>query len=173
MAFRRMVRNLGVTACAVAMAVSVAGPALAASQCLTRAQYDAERAIRYHNELMVVALTCQTRMPEKSLFSGYKAFTSRHQTTLRSWEKVLTSWLGSQSAFDDFRTRIANEAAKRAALQTPEQFCIANSGMIPLAMQVEGASLATYISSQPLAVASSRPLCDGEPAADPTVQASR
>lgn len=126
--FRRTVTAMG----AAAALVGMAAPALAAvrtNACYTPAQHAAEQLIRIHTELMVVGLTCKDVTPDKAPFARYQEFTVKHRSHISKAEAELASFLGkgNRSAgirhFDMYRTEMANEISRRAAIIGTPLYC--------------------------------------------------
>ncbi|MCW2247510.1 hypothetical protein M2352_003144 [Azospirillum fermentarium] len=126
--FRRTVTALGATAALVGMTA----PALAAvktNACYTPAQHAAEQLIRVHTEMMVVGLTCKDVMPDKAPFAKYQDFTVKNRSQISKAEAELASFLGKGNKaagtrqFDMYRTEMANEISRRAAIIGTPLYC--------------------------------------------------
>ena len=156
----------GALLAAVVAATTV--PAAAAPACYSPAEFEAEQAIRFHTELMVIGLTCQRLDPAQDAFDNYQKFTTRHRTALMEYESRLLSHFrrtgkgGGDKQFHAFRTEVANEVAQRAALMLPAAYCAAGQTVIRRA-----AALSTDEFRRSVADVSdaglifSRPPCDG------------
>ncbi|HYD31260.1 MAG TPA: hypothetical protein VEB64_10460 [Azospirillaceae bacterium] len=122
---RRLVATLALAGMVAALPAEAAKPAA----CYTKGEYEAEQAVRFHTEMMLVGLTCKDVMPEKNLFVKYREFTNRHRGNLMQWEKVLIEHFrrnyggNATRQFDTFRTEMANQMSRRAASITSSQYC--------------------------------------------------
>jgi hypothetical protein len=162
-------------AVAAAMAALLAtGPALAAAPaakavCYSRNEYAAEQAIRLHTELMVIGLTCQQSLADKNPFGKYQEFTVKNRSFISSNEGVMIehfrrSGIGNPTRrFDMFRTELANEISRRAAIITSGIYCAAYGEMARSAIglpQDEIRKLTGNGNEAQFFQLSSRPLCD-------------
>lgn len=109
-----IVRKLAATATALSLTLQYAGPAAAAAAtCFQSADVEADQAIRYENELMVLSDTCGD--------DTYREFTLRNRNAIIDYQKQMMNYFhrtgarSPQAALDTFLTRIANEEALRAA----------------------------------------------------------
>ncbi|HZH26005.1 MAG TPA: hypothetical protein VEY95_02375 [Azospirillaceae bacterium] len=157
-------------AAAVALCAMVsAGVAQAKEACFTKAEFEAEQAIRLHTELMVVGLTCRTPGSGDVLFHNYRDFTNRHREQIIRWEKTLISFFqknekgNATRRLDTMRTEVANEISRRAVLMSPVRFC---ETMVPGATEAVKLSredllkrVGNYSGAGNLRL-SSRPLCE-------------
>jgi hypothetical protein len=107
-------------AAAFVLALHLAGPAMAAA-CFNAADVEAEQALRYENELMVLSDTCGG--------DSYRDFTLRNRTAIIAYQRQLmdhfrrTGARSPQAALDSFQTKIANEEALRAADESAPTLC--------------------------------------------------
>lgn len=150
------------------LAGTVSLPALAKAPCYTRAEAEAEQAIRLHTELMVVGLTCAEMNPAAgpSLFAQYKEFTLRHKDELGRWEKALIGHFkrhhkgNATRHFDSFRTRLANEMSQRAIALTTPVFCQSHVPMVARAGALTQADLRHLVSAEPAVRLTAAPRCE-------------
>lgn len=126
---RNVVRRLVPAALALGVALLPPAGAAAAPACYTKAEFEAELALRLHTELMVVGLTCHKMDLAQDFFGKYQQFTTRHRAVLIDFERRLVEHFrrveraGGERRFHSFRTALANEVAQRAALLTPAAYC--------------------------------------------------
>jgi hypothetical protein len=99
--------------------VAVAAP----SQCFRPAEVEAEQAMRYQAELMVLSDSCGAEQT-------YVSWTTRVRRVLVSYQKALIEHFrrtGSggraQSTFDSYQTRLANEVSLRTGQQPLAAVC--------------------------------------------------
>lgn len=94
-----------------------AASATAATQCYRPTEIEAEQAIRYQAELMVLADSCGTEQT-------YVSWTTRLRRVLVGYQKELIAHFRrvgtghAEAAFDSYLTKLANEASLRTG-QTP------------------------------------------------------
>ena len=135
-------------------------PAKAA--CYSQAQAEAEQGLRIHSELMVLGLNCMGIMKDPTLYSRYQRFTKQNHSLIDGWERTMIAHLGSEKAFHDFRTQIANKVAADAARMRPDVFCHNNASRMNKALAMSQPELQRWaatsygISSQPLCASASR-----------------
>lgn len=155
-----------------------AGTAGAASPpvCYNRAEYAAEQTIRLHTEIMVIGLTCQSVMPEQNPFSQYQKFTVKNESIISAATKVLeghfrrTSTGNPSRRFDTFRTEMANEISRRAAIIGTGMYCqeFVERAKNALALSADDIKVLTADEkSAGLLHLGSRPLCDVKVASMP------
>jgi hypothetical protein len=100
---------------------SVALAAAAAPQCLAPNEIEAEQAIRFQAELMVVSDTCGAQT--------YTQFARRNRTTLVDYQQqVIDRFRRSgtphaEAKFDSYLTRLANEVSLRTGAQPVAAMC--------------------------------------------------
>lgn len=117
-----LVRKLAAGAAAFSLVLHYAGPAAAAvATCFQSADMEADQAIRYENELMVLSDTCGD--------DTYRDFTLRNRNAIIGYQKQMMNYFrrtgahSPQAALDSFLTRIANEEALRAAGAPAQTVC--------------------------------------------------
>jgi len=114
-------RKLVAGATALFVTLQYAGPAIAAVACFQSADMEADQAIRYENELMVLSDTCGD--------DTYRDFTLRNRVAIIGYQKQMMNYFRRtgarrpQAALDSFLTQIANEEALRAARQPAQTVC--------------------------------------------------
>lgn len=99
------------------------------SACYSEAEHAAEQLIRMHTEMMVVGLTCQQVMPDKKPFNLYQDFTVKNRSLVSNSEAAMIDHFRKHSSgnptrqFDMFRTEMANEISRRAAVIGTSGYC--------------------------------------------------
>jgi hypothetical protein len=142
-------------------------PKAHASSCYTKAEAEAEQAIRIHSELMVIGLNCQhMRFSDgTNLYAEYRAFTSNHGDLFASYEDRLLSYFKRQgkdpeSSVNTLRTIFANKISHDVAKMKPDQFCNRYASRILKVAHFETADIrrwaTTFYPSHPV----TRPLCE-------------
>ena len=95
---------------AVLLAVAVFQPAIAAekaksSGCATAGAGEAEAALRYLTDLMVVSSVCQDTV--------YAEFRLRNRDQIMAYQKAMIAHMHGNAAFDRWNTSLANQAAQK------------------------------------------------------------
>jgi hypothetical protein len=94
---------------------SGASGARAASACYSQAAIEAEQAIRFVTDLMVVSTACQNTV--------YGMFRLRNKDAIITYQKAMISHFHGNTAFDTWNTSLANEASRKQAGMTTAQIC--------------------------------------------------
>jgi len=114
---RKVIAGVG----ALLLVMDVAGPAAAATPCFRPADIEAEQAIRYQTELMVLSDTCGG--------DTYRDFTVRNRDAIVVYQHEMidyfrrTTTRKPEAALDTFLTRIANELALRSGRELVKTVC--------------------------------------------------
>jgi len=130
---------------ALVLALALASPALAAKKkpvkaegggeaCYSRAAFEADQILELHTELMIVGLKCRAAYPLENPFGVYNDFTRQHRSLIAGAEHLVIEQFhgrGTQQ-FDSFRTELANQVSRRAALIGETDYCAL---MVPLALK--------------------------------------
>jgi len=115
-------KRLALAAALGAMALQQPAVAAVRGACYTPAAMEADQALRYMTDLMVVSTACQDQV--------YVKFRLRNQDAIRDYQHTMIRHFHGTSRFDDWDTRLANELAlKRNVLPTP-QMCQQAAGML-------------------------------------------
>ena len=137
-----------------------------AATCYSRAEMEAEQALRIHSELMVVSLNCQHMSHDRgNLYILYREFTRKHHLLLPDYERRMLSFFtrsGSrkpEKSLHTLRTHLANNVAQDAANMRPDLFCKAYSDRIPDALRLSGSQIKGWASTRYPEMSLSRPIC--------------
>lgn len=150
---------------AAAAALSVLGAAAAEAACYSRAEFEAEQAIRLQSELTVIAFGCPSPAGAASLQVQYGEFARRHGEDMRRHQRAIIDYLRRhergrpEALFDRFQSSLANEYGFRAGKMTPPTFC---AQRLPYFQQVVGFdrdSLRRYLRDDAGVRLATRPLC--------------
>lgn len=113
----------------VALAPTAASPAApATSACYQQADIEADQAMHYQTELMVLSDTCGGEF--------YRDFTVRNRDQILSYQNQLlehfrrTGARSPQASLDSFMTRVANEHALRDGTELRQSVCTRSAGLI-------------------------------------------
>lgn len=135
--------------------------------CYSKAEAEADQAIRIHSELMVIGLNCQHmgKRNGENLYGDYRKFTANHGDLIAGYESTLIDYFrrtGSKNpvgALNALRTGYANKISNNAAKMRPDIFCSRYSPRIHEAMAMKRDDVrkwaATFHPSHPV----SHPVC--------------
>ena len=168
---------------AAATKAKAKAPAGKAQACYSREEHAAEQLLRMHTEMMVVGLKCQTIMPERKPFSLYQDFTIKNRALVSNSEAAMIghyrrSGVNATRAFDTFRTELANESSRRAAVIGEGLYCSTFVDRSKAATELTPDELRTLVADEKAAGLmhlSSKPLCDVQVVSmpDPPVQVAQ
>jgi hypothetical protein len=110
------------------------------SACPSASEAEAEQAIRFMTDVMVVSSTCQDTV--------YAEFRLRNQEPIRAYQKAMITHFHGNKAFDTWNTSLANQyAAKRAGLPSA-QICQETAELMKTAQTLDPAGFRSYAQTQ-------------------------
>jgi len=86
-----------------------------AASCYSPAAIEAEQAIRYMTELMVISSACQN--------TTYAEFRLRNRDAIVAYQKAMIAHFKGEPAFDKWNTALANQAAQKQGSTALGTFC--------------------------------------------------
>ncbi|MGO8919572.1 MAG: hypothetical protein ACLQJR_27035 [Stellaceae bacterium] len=125
---------------------SVAWAAAATPQCLRANEVEAEQAIRFQTELMVVSDTCGAQT--------YTAFARRNRDALVAYQQqVIDRFRRSgashaEASFDSYLTRLANEVSLRVGAKPVATMCRDAERFLATADTLAGDQFRRYVAEQ-------------------------
>ncbi|MBV9826510.1 MAG: hypothetical protein JO001_12705 [Alphaproteobacteria bacterium] len=125
-------------ALAAALLASAIQPSFAA--CDTQSAREAEQAIRYVTDLMVVSSACRD--------TTYAEFRLRNKDQIISYQKAMITHLHGNAAFDKWNTSLANIAAQKQAGLTTTQVCQQQATMLKQASLQDPKAFRAYVATQ-------------------------
>jgi hypothetical protein len=131
---------------AVLLLGSAALAAAAAPQCLAPNEIEAEQAVRFQTELMVVSDTCGAQT--------YTQFARRNRTTLVDYQQQVIDRFRrdgtphAEAKFDSYLTRLANEVSLRTGAQPVAAMCRDAASFLATAETLGGDEFRRYIAQQ-------------------------
>src|SRR6185312_9740373 len=138
-----MKRFVLAAAAVVVAAMHQAVPAAAREACYSPAAMEADQAIRYMTDLMVISSSCQDTI--------YAEFRLRNQVAIRAYQKAMIEHFHGTRRFDDWNTALANEISmKHSVIPTP-QMCQQSAAILARARELNGPqfrALAASLASQ-------------------------
>lgn len=129
-----------VLAAALAAAAALQQPAAAASRdsCYSSAAMEADQAIRYMTDLMVVSSSCQDTI--------YAEFRLRNQDAIRAYQKAMIDHFHGTKRFDDWNTALANEFSMKRSGMPTAQMCQQSADMLARARVLDVAGFRAFAS---------------------------
>ena len=110
----------------------------AKSSCPPANAREAEAAIRYMTDLMIVSSTCQDTV--------YAEFRLRNRDAIVGYQKAMISYMRGNAAFDRWNTSLANQAAQRNAGN--QQLCNQSVALLQQAKAMDTNAFRAYARSQ-------------------------
>ena len=148
-------RKLGLVAGLVA-GVFAAQPGWAAEKgtCYSQATIEAEQAIRYMTDLMVVSSACQN--------TTYGEFRYRNKDAIIAYQKAMIRHHRGTAAFDKWNTALANIAAQKQATVNLGVFCQQSETLLKHASGLDPNAFRAFAATQAAAVADQYAKCGGK-----------
>lgn len=116
-------------------------PAMAASSnCYSASAIEADQAIRFMTDLMVVSSTCQDTV--------YAEFRLRNRDAILAYQKALIAHFHGAKQFDSWNTSLANQASSKQAGLPSTQVCQNQAAMLATAKSLDSVGFRKYAASQ-------------------------
>jgi hypothetical protein len=137
---RRLATKLAAAATALALALSAS--AAAAAACFQPADIEADQAMRFQTELMVLSDTCGVTF--------YRDFTLRNRTQIIAYQHQLldhfkrTGAASPRASLDSFLTEIANETALKDGNDLRQVVCTRSSDFFTTAQTLDSAQFRAH-----------------------------
>jgi hypothetical protein len=147
------VMKAGVIAVIFAGSVSVAQ----AATCYRAEEIEADQAVRFQTELMVVSDSCGSQ--------SYTEFTHRNASTLAAYQQKMIGYFrrvsgrGADTAFDRFITSLANQMALSAGKETVSALCTRSADLLTKGQTFGKDDFVHYVVQQAAAVKGTYPAC--------------
>jgi hypothetical protein len=110
----------------------------AKSSCAPASAREAEAAIRYMTDLMIVSSTCQDTV--------YGEFRLRNRDAIVGYQKAMAAHLRGNAAFDKWNTSLANQAAQKNAGN--QQLCNQSAALLQQAKAMDTKGFRAYAAAQ-------------------------
>jgi hypothetical protein len=129
-------------AAALAAAASCVTASAAERNCFTAPDIEAEQALLFQTNLMVVSSACRDTI--------YGEFRARNKDMILRYQNAMiehfrrTGARNPKSAFDSWQTSLANEAARKQAVIPTAQFCQQSADLLKLASTFDGKAFHDY-----------------------------
>ena len=143
----------GVIAVIFAGSVSVAH----AASCYRTDEIEADQAVRFQTELMVVSDSCGS--------ASYTEFTHRNASTLAAYQQKMIGYFRrvsgrrADSAFDRFITSLANKMALSAGKETVSTLCTRSADLLSKGQTFGKEDFVHYVMQQAAAARATYPHC--------------
>jgi hypothetical protein len=131
---------------AVFLGGTIALATAATPQCLKPNEIEAEQAVRFQAELMVVSDTCGAQT--------YTHFTRRNHEALKEYQQQVierfrrNGGAHPEARFDSYLTRLANEVSLRNGAQPVDQVCHNAASFLATADKLERESFRRYVAAR-------------------------
>ena len=146
-----------VLAAALFAAASSQGASAADRQCYSAADIEAEQAILFQTNLMVISSACKDTV--------YGEFRARNQAAIIQYQKAMidhfrrTGSRNAQSDFDRWNTSLANEISLKQGMLPMAQVCEQASETLKLGRTLDAKGLHDYAVAKATSSADSHPRC--------------
>ena len=148
-----------VLAAALFAAASVQGVSAADRQCYSAADIEAEQALLFQTNLMVLSAACKDTLPVYGEFRlRNKDAIIRYQNAMRDHFRR-TGSRNAQSEFDRWNTSLANEISLKQVALPPAQVCQQATEMLKLASTLDAKGLRDYAVTKATSGADTHPRC--------------
>jgi hypothetical protein len=117
----------------------------AAGSCYSQSAIEAELAIRYITDLMVVSSACRD--------TTYAEFRLRNRDVIMGYQKAMIAHMHGAAAFDKWNTSLANVAASKQAGLTTTQVCQQQADMLKVASKQDAKAFRAYAAQQAVSAA--------------------
>ena len=145
-------------AAALLAAASVQGVFAADKQCYSATDVEAEQAILFQTNLMVISSACRDTV--------YGEFRARNKDAIIRYQKAMIDHFrragsrNAQSDFDRWNTSLANEISLKQGALPMVQFCQQATEMLKLASTLDAKGLHDYAVAKATSAADSHPRCN-------------
>jgi len=148
-----------VLAAALFAAASVQGVSAADRQCYSAADIEAEQALLFQTNLMVLSAACKDTLPVYGEFRlRNKDAIIRYQNAMRDHFRRAGS-RNAQSEFDRWNTSLANEISLKQVALPPAQVCQQATEMLKLASTLDAKGFRDYAVTKASSAVDSHPKC--------------
>jgi hypothetical protein len=146
-----------VLAAALFVAASAPGVSAADKQCYSAADVEAEQAILFQTNLMVISSGCRDTV--------YGEFRARNSDAIIRYQKAMIDHFrragsrNAQSEFDRWNTSLANEISLKQGALPMAQVCQGAAEMLKLASTLDAKGFHDYAVTKATSAADSHPRC--------------
>ena len=133
---------------------SAVGAAAATPQCLRSNEVEAEQAIRFQTELMVVSDTCGAQTYTRFARRNREALVQYQQQVIERFRRAGAAH--AEERFDAYLTKLANEASLRLGAEPLTVMCRDSQSLLATAEALSGDQFRRYVAEQAAADNSDR-----------------
>jgi len=147
-----MKRLVVIAAMGAAMALQpVSAAEKAKGDCYTQSAIEAEQAIRFLTDVMIVSTTCQDTI--------YAEFRLRNRDPILAYQKAMIAHFHGTPGFDRWNTILANQAAQKHAGQPSTIVCQQSAELMKQASALDPPKFRAFAAAQAAAAAPTYPRC--------------
>ncbi len=145
---KRLVLIAGLLA---AIVQPVAPAAAASGACYSQAAMEADQAIRFVTDVMVVSSACQDTI--------YGEFRMRNKDPIIAYQKALIAHFRGASRFDSWNTALANEASRKQGGMPTVQLCQQAAPLMNQAKSLDPKGFRAYAAAQAVSMSAQYTKC--------------
>ena len=147
-----MKRLVVIAAMGAAMALQpVSAAEKARGDCYTQSAIEAEQAIRFLTDVMIVSTTCQDTI--------YAEFRLRNRDPILAYQKAMIAHFHGTPGFDRWNTILANQAAQKHAGRPSTIVCQQSAELMKQASALDPPKFRAFAAAQAAAAAPTYPRC--------------
>ncbi len=120
-------------------------------ECYTQSAIEAEQAIRFLTDVMVISSTCQDTV--------YAEFRLRNRDAILAYQKAMIAHFHGAPAFDRWNTAIANQASSKHAGQPSVLVCQQAADLLKQASVLDPPKFREFAATQAAAAGPTYPQC--------------
>lgn len=135
-----------------------AGAAAATEECVRPAEAEAEQAIRFQTELMVVSETCHEQIYPRFVHRNRKALVDYQKRMIERYRR--TGAARPKASLDTYMTHLANEVALRVGGEPVEALCQEKADFLATADTLDAKKFRRYIAEQAAEHDAEHPRCE-------------
>ena len=149
---------LKITGTVVAVLCLVAGATAATPECLRPAEAEAEQAIRFQTELMLVSETCREQTYPRFLRRNRKALVDYQQRMIERYRRAGAP--RPRATLDSYMTQLANQISLQVSAEPVEALCRDQADFLATADALDVKKFRHYIAEQAIKHAAGHGRCD-------------
>ena len=120
-------------------------------ECYSQSAIEAEQAIRFLTDVMVVSSTCQDTV--------YAEFRLRNRDAIMAYQKAMIAHFHSTPVFDRWNTSIANQASSKHAGQPSQLVCQQSADLLKQASVLDPPKFREFAAAQAAVAGPQYPKC--------------
>ena len=140
---KKLVLIAALVAASLAQPGWAADKAKAKNSCVSPAAIEAEEAIRYVTDLMIVSSACQDIGDATAIYGGFRV---RNRDAIVGYQKALIQRFHGNAGFDRWNTSLANQAASKQGGN--QQLCQQSVALLKQASSLDPKGFRAFAASQ-------------------------